>query len=561
MTNDLFPTPGPDPLSENEPSPESAPLASEETPAPEQGNEQRTRGAASAKTPRSSLLRRQIQFAWKSLPAPVRRSTRRVSRRLLSGRAQQAAARWRGMPRRTRYAISGVIAAALLLSFFRPWQNRQSIDDSMLIPEVRTETLKPQNLVNEIKNPGTVTYLEKASVASRILGRVQQIFVEQGSRVRKGERLAQMETFELILKQRQAQGSAAQARAQMMLAQARYAASRRDVEKQITGIERTQSNIVESRAQLLTAKQNLENKKELYDLGGISGAELKQTYVTYLSAVSRLFQTRKEFQTQMIGFRDADLIGANVAVPDVPAEKKKTFIDFNTQVDLQSLKSAEAAYQSAQIELENTALLLKEATIVSPLSGVVASRAIEIGEEAKQNEPLFTIVRTDRLVVETQLPEEEIKNIAPGSRVLFTADARAGKSFEGELYLVSPVIDAKTRSIPVRIRFENKEDLLAPGMFVRTRIRTREKKDVLSVPESALSGIREVAAGRRADVFVVREGIVLKREVALGDRYGERFEIASGLAPGDVVAIDSVDVLRDGSKVKTKIALPPVRDK
>ncbi|HNL00856.1 MAG TPA: efflux RND transporter periplasmic adaptor subunit [Leptospiraceae bacterium] len=456
------------------------------------------------------------------------------------------------MPVRARYAIIACSVLGITMAIYQLAKPKQPVDESMLMPEIRTETLKPGTLIHEIKNPGTVTYLDKASVASRVLGRVQQIFVEQGSRVKKGEKLAQMETFEIILKQRQAQGSAAQARAQMLLAQARYSAARREVEKQLTGIERTQSNIVESRAQLLTARQNLENKKELYDLGGVSGSELKQTYVTYLGAVSRLFQTRKEFQTQMIGFRDADLLGANISVPEAPAEKKRTFIDFNTQVDLQSFRASEAAYQSAQIELENTNLLLRVATIVSPLDGVVAARSIEIGEEAKQNEPLFTVVRMDKLVVETQLPEEEIKSIAPGSKTAFTADARAGKVFEGELYIISPVIDPKTRSIPVRIRFDNNENLLAPGMFVRTRIRTREKKDALSIPETAVTNLRDQNSTRRGNVFVVKDGLTMKREIVLGDRFGERYEVTAGLSAGEVLAIDGIDVLRDGARVKVK---------
>ncbi|HNJ36312.1 MAG TPA: efflux RND transporter periplasmic adaptor subunit, partial [Leptospiraceae bacterium] len=190
--------------------------------------------------------------------------------------------------------------------------------------------------------------------------------------------------------------------------------------------------------------------------------------------------------------------------------------------------------------------------IVSPLDGVVAARSIEIGEEAKQNEPLFTVVRMDKLVVETQLPEEEIKSIAPGSKTAFTADARAGKVFEGELYIISPVIDPKTRSIPVRIRFDNNENLLAPGMFVRTRIRTREKKDALSIPETAVTNLRDQNSTRRGNVFVVKDGLTMKREIVLGDRFGERYEVTAGLSAGEVLAIDGIDVLRDGARVKVK---------
>ncbi|HNJ06298.1 MAG TPA: biotin/lipoyl-binding protein, partial [Leptospiraceae bacterium] len=170
------------------------------------------------------------------------RFIRRKLNRLRSGRSASfqvhrriAMRRLRSMPVRARYAIIACSVLGITMAIYQLAKPKQPVDESMLMPEIRTETLKPGTLIHEIKNPGTVTYLDKASVASRVLGRVQQIFVEQGSRVKKGEKLAQMETFEIILKQRQAQGSAAQARAQMLLAQARYSAARREVEKQLTG--------------------------------------------------------------------------------------------------------------------------------------------------------------------------------------------------------------------------------------------------------------------------------------------------------------------------------------
>ncbi|MBL8018241.1 MAG: efflux RND transporter periplasmic adaptor subunit [Leptospirales bacterium] len=426
------------------------------------------------------------------------------------------------------------------------------LDTSMLVPTVRVQVLQPQTLVHEVRVPGTITFLEKASVTSKILGRVEKIFVDQGATVRKGERLAQMETLELILKKKQAEAALNSAGAQLNLARARYQASRRDVDKQIKDMERMQSDIIESKANYMNAHQNLLNKREIFDMGGISKQELKSIYAEYVSAMSRYYQSRKNFLIRTVGFRDEDLKKANETIPAQKEAKRDKFIDFNTEVDRNSVEVSAAAYKNAMLEIESANLLLKESILISPLAGVVASRAIDLGEEVKQGEPIFTVIRMDRLLISTNIPELEVPHIQTGLSASFTVDALADEKYAGKVYQISPVVDVNTRTAEIKIELENKGNRLSPGMFVRCSIATRKKEGAMALPESALFDRKQEKGQNTASVFVIQNELAFKRTAIVGARYGDRFEILSGLKAGDVVVTEGIQTLKDGAKVKIK---------
>ncbi|MCE9598105.1 MAG: efflux RND transporter periplasmic adaptor subunit [Spirochaetia bacterium] len=453
-------------------------------------------------------------------------------------------------PRRLVIVIA--LAAVIVAVFVFRARREDKLDTSMLVPAVRVIQIQPQTLVHDVRLPGTITFLEKASVTSKILGRVEKIFVDQGSKVRKGDRLAQMETLELILKKKQAEAALNSAGAQLNLARARYQASRRDVYKQINDMERMQSDIIESKANYMNARHNLLNKREIYEMGGISKQELKSIYAEYIGSMSRYYQSRKNFLIRTVGFRDEDLKKANEAIPNAKPAKREKFIDFNTEVDRNSVEVSAAAYKNAMLEIDSANLLLKESTLIAPLSGVVASRAIDPGEEVKQGEPLFTVIRMDRLLISTNIPELEVSHIQPGLTATFTVDALADEKHEGKVYQIAPVIDVNTRTAEIKLEFENKEGRLNPGMFVRCSISTRKKADALAVPESALFERRQENDQAVASVFAVQNDLAFKRTVAIGGQYGDRFEILSGLKPGETVVVEGIQTLKDGARVKIR---------
>lgn len=446
-----------------------------------------------------------------------------------------------------------LIAAGTFLPFL--WDKDDvDVDSSMLVPSVRALQISKTNLQHTIQSPGTVTFLEKAAVTSKVLGRVEQLLVDQGEYVKRGQPLAQIETFELELQLKQAQAGLNRAQAQLDLSRARYQNARRDADRQIKDLERIQSDIIEAKAGYLNSRRNMKNKQEIYEMGGISREELKSVYAEYISSMSRYYQTRKNYQIRIVGFRDEDLAKANIVTSEKGLDKLEKFIDFNTQVELGDVRVAEAAIRNARLELESINLLLRESTIRSPLDGIIASRAIEVGESAKEGEPLFTVIRMDRVLISTSIPEEEIQHIEQAQDVAYTVDALS--DFQdtpraATVYQISPVIDVSTRTAELRVMAENTDLDLTPGMFVRCSIATRAKEDVIAVPEAALIDRRtENEVDDVADIFVIQDGLALRRKVVLGERYGDQLEVRAGLEVGEQVAIENVQNLKDGGSVK-----------
>ncbi len=448
---------------------------------------------------------------------------------------------------------SGALLLLVLVQIFFAIRRTKPVDTGALVPDVRTIEIRHQTLRQEVKAPGTITFLEKAAVTSKVQGRMAQVLVDIGDVVQKGARLGSLETFEIMLKLKQTEASVQSSLSQVHLADARYQNARREIDRQIAGLERAQSDIVSSKAGFITSRQNLMNKKELYDIGGVSESQLKTTYTEYLSSMTRYYQTRKDYEARIIGFRNEDLTLAGMQVPEAPAAKRDAFVNFNTEVDKRQVEVARAAYNSALAELDSARLILKESTIISPLSGTVASRAIEIGEEIKQGEPVFTVVRMDRLLVSTGVPEDVLRSVKIGQPVELSVDAYDGQIFPGTVYKVAPVIDVKTRTAEVKIEVDNKEKKLNPGMFCRVSILTRTKEKGIAVPVSAVLNRKEGEKGQiTGEVFVVQKGLAFKKPVILGETFGAKLEIVTGLAEGDEVAVDRTESLKDGGPVRAR---------
>ena len=316
-----------------------------------------------------------------------------------------------------------------------------------------------------------------------------------------------------------------------------------------------------AKAGYINARKNLLNKNEVYKLGGVSKSELKSSYSEFLSSMSRYYQSRKNYETNIIGFRNKDLKEAGIKVSAKKEERKKALVDHNTIIEKNQLKVARSSYQNAQLELKNIKMMLNEATVVSPLSGVVASRSIEVGEQIKPNEPIFVVVRMDKLLVSTTVPEKQVRYLKLEQNTELKVDALGEKILMGKVYQISPVIDVKTRTAEVKVLIDNSKMEMRPGMFARCSILVRTRKGVLALPEEAFVNRRKKDGRLMADIFVVQEGMSFKRSVALGEKFGDKTEILAGIKEGDVVARSHVQTLKDGGKVLLEQKKPVIENK
>ena len=127
--------------------------------------------------------------------------------------------------------------------------------------------------------------------------------------------------------------------------------------------------------------------------------------------------------------------------------------------------------------------------------------------------------------------------------------AYPGRSYVGQVRAIDTRVDPVTRSVRVNAEFDNADGSLLPGMFVTVEMVAERRENAILVPEEAL-----VPEGPRQYLFVVRDGVARRVEVALGERLAGRVEIARGIAVGDEIVLRGTQKVREGSAVRVSTA-------
>ncbi len=118
----------------------------------------------------------------------------------------------------------------------------------------------------------------------------------------------------------------------------------------------------------------------------------------------------------------------------------------------------------------------------------------------------------------------------------------AEKSFEGALEYISPMADAQSASFSIRVSFEDTSLLARPGMFARIVVTLSPPGEAIVIPRTAIID----RTGNKGRVFLLAGGIVMEREVHLGDETGEETFALEGLEPGDVIIDSPYPGLKEG---------------
>ncbi|MDY0022419.1 efflux RND transporter periplasmic adaptor subunit [Arenimonas caeni] len=201
------------------------------------------------------------------------------------------------------------------------------------------------------------------------------------------------------------------------------------------------------------------------------------------------------------------------------------------------LEAARAAYELAKLELSYT-------NIVAPIDGVIASRSVKTGNLIQLNSSLFRIVDDSRLEAVLNVPERDLATMREGLAVRMLADAMPGKSFEGVIDRVSPVVDGGSGTFRVVTAFPGGQGL-RPGMFGRIEVVYDQRADALTVPRAAL-----LDDAGQSSVYAVRENKAVRVPVEVGHLSGELAEIRKGLEEGEQVVTAGKVTLRDGAAVE-----------
>ncbi len=188
-------------------------------------------------------------------------------------------------------------------------------------------------------------------------------------------------------------------------------------------------------------------------------------------------------------------------------------------------------------------------TFRSPVSGVVTEKKALQGMRFMPGEMLYQITDLSSVWVVADVFEQDIGAIKVGSQASIKVNAYPNQVFEGRITYVYPMLNAQTRTVPVRVELANPKQLLKPAMFAQLELPVGSKVPVLTVPDSAV-----IDSGTRRIVLVqLKEGRFEPREVELGRRGENHVEIVKGLREGEPVVVAANFLIDAESNLKAAI--------
>ncbi|MFQ5984875.1 MAG: efflux RND transporter periplasmic adaptor subunit [Alphaproteobacteria bacterium] len=360
---------------------------------------------------------------------------------------------------------------------------------------VRVDEVKREPYVQAVTVIGRLVARRRGVVAARTEGSVQGVAVQVGDRVRKGDLLARIDPSRLKWRRDLGLAEVAQATASLANAEAQRAV--------------VQAQIASAEARVRIADQELRRLEGLKDSAAFP-------------------QGRYEDKGQ-------ELVVARSTV----AEYRARLNEAEARIDesLAELDRAQANLRLAQDDLAH-------AEIRAPYDAVVTLRHTEAGAYLDVGDPVVTLVNDRDLEIEAEVPFDRLAPLRPGVRVEVAFDE--GSRWSAAVRAVGVEEDPKSRTRPVRFTpaWGNSMAGMADGQSVVLYLPAGRPREVVSVHKDAVIRNRGQPL-----VFVVVDGVAELRPVELGEAVGTRFEVLTGLKPGDIVVVRGNERLQPGQAV------------
>jgi cobalt-zinc-cadmium efflux system membrane fusion protein len=177
--------------------------------------------------------------------------------------------------------------------------------------------------------------------------------------------------------------------------------------------------------------------------------------------------------------------------------------------------------------------------VSAPISGTVTEKHAVLGELAKTDGSLFTVVNLSTLWISANVSEKDLATVRVGAPARITVAAWPGQTFNGKVTYVGATLDKETRTIAARIEVPNADGRLKPDMFATAVLPTGSTTKALTLPESAVTLLQGLST-----VFVEEGAGFEARPVELGERAGGRVTVKSGLKAGEMVVTEGVYALK-----------------
>ncbi|MES2857880.1 MAG: efflux RND transporter periplasmic adaptor subunit [Pseudomonadota bacterium] len=243
-------------------------------------------------------------------------------------------------------------------------------------------------------------------------------------------------------------------------------------------------------------------------------------------------------------------------------------------VSLDEVQQRVAGAASARAQVEAQRALIAQKTIRAPFSGVLGLRKVNLGQYLAPGAPIVGLQQLDPIYLDFSLPEQQTGQLLEGSTVRATVDALPGKVFDGRITAIEPLVDASTRNFKAQATFRNPDRILRPGSFAKVAFDVGGARDVLVIPQTAVSfnpygnAVFVISAVKRKPGEKDPQGkpltgdkfTVTQRFVKTGATRGDLVVVTEGLKSGERVVTSGLLKLRNDAEVTINDSIQPAAD-
>lgn len=202
----------------------------------------------------------------------------------------------------------------------------------------------------------------------------------------------------------------------------------------------------------------------------------------------------------------------------------------------------------ARLDKERT--VQQRVRITAKADGVIAHLGVREGIYVTPATEIMSVAQLDKIWVIAEVFERQSAWVKAGQHAMVELDYVPGKTWHGVVDYVYPELDAKTRTLKVRLRFDNASTVLRPNMFARVTITGEDFGDVVHIPREAV--IRGGSVNRV--VVALGDGRYRATPVKIGIESGDRVAIRSGLSAGDIVVTSGQFLIDSESNIEAALA-------
>jgi RND family efflux transporter MFP subunit len=363
---------------------------------------------------------------------------------------------------------------------------------------------------------GTVQPRFQATIGAAIAGRVIDVMVEEGDRVKEGQELVQLLTDTIKL-------------------------------------------------ELATAKAELSLREhELLELeNGARPEELTQAKANVLAADARVkYERRRRDRLQRLKEDQAvseeeldEAVNAAIAAEQAYLESMATLDLTKAGPRAEKIAQAKARTEMQQAVVHRLEDQISRHTILSRFDGYVTRKHVERGQWINQGAAAIDLVALSEVDVVVSVAEEHVPFVKIGGKIPVLVTSAPDQVYEGTVVAIVPQADERARTFPVKIRIKNSESengpVLKAGMLARVNLPTSRIQTCLLAPKDSI-----VLGGPTPIVYVVRQddpqspAQVFPSPIQLGTAHGGLIEIRAELKPGDQVVVKGNERLRPGQAVQ-----------